>query len=178
MIRTTQNSSEDYILVRFERRGIILIIGETRFDRWQQRFGRDEQHSLAICVMLKLESIFQVIMSRKVISGIIQLGPMGPNEWFVFFVPALDGPIETIPRGLVSEKNTEQVEICLRALGFAETKIAVISNFDCDKDELRAIKFDLVDGQFSLVRRLGLVSDNMGPFTPEENRRLGIPPPI
>lgn len=134
------------------------------------------QHSLAICVMLKLESIFQVIMSRKVISGKVQLGPLGPDEWLVFFTPALDGPIETIHRGTITERNTEQAEICLRALGFAETEIAVISNFDFHKDKLRVIEFDLVDGQFSLVRKLRLVSDHVGPFTPEENRRLGVQP--
>ncbi len=116
-------------------------------------------------------------MSRKVISGKVQFAPMGPDEWVVFFSPTIDGPIETIHRGTVSERDTKQAEICLRALGFAETEIAVISNFDFDKDKLRVIEFDLVDGQFSLVRRLGLVSDNMGPFTPEENRRLGIQPP-
>ncbi len=126
---------------------------------------------------LRLESIFQVSMLREVISGIIHLAPLGPDEWLVFFSPALDGPIETIPRGTISEKNTKRVEICLRALGFAETRIAIISNFDFDKDELRRIEFDLIDGQFSLVRRLGLVSDNMGPFTPEENRRLEVQPP-
>lgn len=117
-------------------------------------------------------------MLREVISGIVHLAPLGPHEWLVFFSPTIDGPIETIPRGTVTEKNTEQAEVCLRALGFAETRIAIISNFDFDKDELRVIEFDLIDGQFSLLRRLGLVSNNMGPFTPEENRRLGIQPPI
>lgn len=116
-------------------------------------------------------------MSREVISGIVQLAPLGPHEWLVFFSPTIDGPIETIPCGTVSEKNTEQAEVCLRALGFAETRIAIISNFDFDKDDLRIIEFDLIDGQFSLLRRLGLVSNHNATFFTEENRRLGIQPP-
>lgn len=116
-------------------------------------------------------------MLRELISGLVQLAPLGRDEWIVFFSPAIDGPIETIPCGTISEKNTEQAEVCLRALGFAETRIATISHFDFDKDKLRVIEFEVIDGQFSLLRRLGLVSNRNATSFTEETRRLEVQPP-
>jgi len=125
--------------------------------------------SFRLVLGLRLESILQVRMSIKLISGTIQLAPLGPDEWSVSFSPTLEEPIETIPRGTVSTMNTKQAEICLQELGFEETRIAVVSQFDFAQDELRPLEFDVIDGQFSVVRRLGLVSDRTGFIAQPEN---------
>jgi hypothetical protein len=96
------------------------------------------------------------------ISGNIQLAPLGPDEWSVSFSPKLSEPVKNLPRGTVSTMTTGQAEVCLRGLGFEEERIAEVSQFKFENDELRPFEFEVSNAALTVLLNLGLISDKVG----------------